>query len=184
MSSLSCTGFLHNPSCKFMATAVASFKSLQLDLCAPFYVADDSEWRERRQISLWKKEWKSETEKDRGIVRERGDRSVQRLNLETKSNTHQRRLCLCTHISHSGQKESSTYLGIDSFSCYLSYSLSLAGNAALYFVCLFSQFSLLAGFMTHQLPVLLHLQAHIFRSGIKQNGSVIKRLWQLSSHTS
>lgn len=51
-------------------------------------------------------------------------------------------------------------------------------------VALFSYFPPLAGFMTHHLPVLLHLQAHIYRDRIKQNGSAIKWLWHLSSHTS
>lgn len=48
----------------------------------------------------------------------------------------------------------------------------------------FPTFCLLADFMTHHLPVLLHLRAHICRDRIKQNGSAIKRLWHLSSHTS
>lgn len=83
---------LHCPSCKFMAAAVASPKSLRLDLCTFFHVADDSERRQTRQISLRKN--------GGGEVWERGDRRAQHLNLQlTASSSHSRQpMCRCRYF--------------------------------------------------------------------------------------
>lgn len=139
-----------------------SLKSvLKVDLCTLFYVADDSEWRRRRQINLRKRT---------SVRGQKGSASKFRAYAIFSTQ--------CLRIFFT--------LTTDSFSCYPSYSFSLAGGGYVFFVVvvLFSHFSLPAGFMTHHLPVLLHLQAHICRDRIKQNGSTIKWLWHLSSHTS
>lgn len=60
------------PSCKFMATCLVSAQSLWRDSCTPFYVADNSKWRQRRQIRLWEEEKKKTVRKrERQWVRER-----------------------------------------------------------------------------------------------------------------
>ncbi len=184
--------FLLYPSCKYMTACVASPKSRAHDLCTLFYVADNSKWRQRRQIILWKKK-ERDSERARQRVWERGDRRVQRLNLGPAiSNTHSRNLCVCAHISHRRpawrQKHFTWKLAHPLFTWVIVFHLQ--EEVTWLCVCflllffLFSQFPLLACNMTHHLSVLLHLQAHICRARIKQNGRAIKWLWQLSSHTS
>lgn len=182
------TDLLHCPSCKFMAPAVASPNSLRLDLRALFYVADDSERRRRRQIILWRKK-KRKNERDGERVWERGDRRLPRLNLGPGvSDTHPRsrrgraRTELHTPTAKREQHSTRNWLIRLLPECKLFISTRrMCGSVSF----VFPSFLLGAGHMTHHhLPVLLHLQAHICQAGIKQNGSAIKWLWQLSSHTS
>lgn len=179
------TDLLHCPSCKFMAPAVASPNSLRLDLRALFYVADDSERRRRRQIILWRKKKKKKRERRREGVRERWQKAP-----ASKFRTWRIRhpptqppWPRAHWTSHADcQKGRGNWLIRLLPECKLFISTRrMCGSVSF----VFPSFLLGAGHMTHHhLPVLPHLQAHICQAGIKQNGSAIKWLWQLSSHTS
>lgn len=118
------TDLLHCPSCKFMATDVASPNSLRLDLCALFYVSDDSEPRREETnnpVGKKNKKWDGE------MVWERGDRRLPRLNLGpsiSNTHSHSRRGCRTSHGDC--QKGAALYVETGSSACYLSSSCSLA----------------------------------------------------------
>lgn len=140
--------------------------SFKVCLKSRFYVADDCRWRQQRQI------------KTAGVQKRRRGVSVSIFGGKTLYyKTPYSTASVFVHQLHT--------VGNTLCLIYLSYSfISKKDMRPSSLVVLFSHFCLLADFMTHHLPVLLHLRAHICRDRIKQNGSAIKRLWHLSSHTS
>lgn len=181
VSGHSCTPFYPCRSCKFMVTCIASPKGPQHDLCTLLYVADDRK-RKRKTNKPVKKtmQWKKKG-KERGC--EWGDRIVFKIYWILYL-PFTRASIVSVHICHTNDQKKKRFTWNLTHSL-VTWVIVFQLQQGDMWLCFFPpQFSPLGNYMTHRLPVLLHLQAHICLARIKQNGSTIKWLWQLSSHTS